>query len=213
MCLPSLNKVKQIKQEEWNITVDIFNKPLKFKLDTGAKCNVFSKSQIESLGLTIQLKPTNTRLISYSGNAIDVEGTIILRVFYRGMQYLLQFYVINYPVQAILGLKACEELKVIRRVEEISKTANAEFEAYEYVFSTGGIRCLPVTHHIEIDKNVEPVVHAPGQVPAALRPKIQAELDRMEKLGVISPVTTPTEWVSSLVTDKTRFVCALTPKI
>ena len=68
-------------------------------------------------------------------------------------------------------------------------------------FSTGVIGCLPdVTHHIEIDKNVKPVVHAPCQVPAALRPKIQAELDCMEKLGVILPVTTPTEWVSSLVT-------------
>ena len=30
-------------EEEWNITVEIFNKPLKFKLDTGAKCNVLPK--------------------------------------------------------------------------------------------------------------------------------------------------------------------------
>ena len=27
-------------EEKWNITVEIYNKPLKFKLDTGAKCNV-----------------------------------------------------------------------------------------------------------------------------------------------------------------------------
>jgi hypothetical protein len=30
----------------------------------------------------------------------------------------------------------------------MSKTANAEFEAYEDVFSTAGIGCLPVTHLI-----------------------------------------------------------------
>ena len=51
-------------------------------------------------------------------------------------------------------------------------------------------------------------MHVPCQVPAALCPKIQVELDCMEKLGVISPVTTPSEWVSLLVTvvkpDKIR---------
>ena len=83
------------------------------------------------------------------------------------------------------------------------KTFNAEcdiFEVYSDVFFTSSIGCLPVTHHIEIDKTVKPVVHVPRQVPAALRSKIQEESDRMEKLGVVTPISTPTEWVSSLVT-------------
>ena len=109
-------------------------------------------------------------------------------------------------MQAILGLKACEQLNVIQRVEEMSKTLNSErdiFVAYEDVFSTNSIGCLPITYHIE-----RPIIHAPRQVPAAFRPKIQKELDRMEKLGVVEPTTIPTEWVSSLVTvvkpNKTR---------
>ena len=52
------------------------------------------------------------------------------------------------------------------------------------------------------------MVHPPRNVPAALRPKIKAALDRMEQMGVISSVTCPTELVSSLVTvvkpDKIR---------
>ena len=106
-------------------------------------------------------------------------------------------------MQAILGLKACEQLNVIQRVEGMSKTLHSEcdvFVAYKDVFSPSSTGCLPITYHIEIDKNMKPVIHAPRQVPAALRPKIQEELDRMEKLGVVVPTTTPTEWVSSLVT-------------
>ena len=119
---------------------------------------------------------------------------------YKDKQYSLEFCVVNKPVQAILGLRACEEMKLIQRIEEMSEiSVKAEckfFNVYEDVFSTSSVGCPPVTHHIEIDRNVKPVVHAPRKVPAALRPKVQEELNRMEKLDVI----TPTEWVSSLVT-------------
>ena len=73
-------------------------------------------------------------------------------------------------------------MKVIQRVEEMSNSLEAEcdiFVAYEDVFSTASIGCLPITHHIEIDKNVKPIIHAPRQVPAALRPRIKEELDRI----------------------------------
>ena len=121
-------------------------------------------------------------------------------------------------MQAILGLKACEQLNVIQRVEEMSKTLNSErdiFVAYKDVFSTNSIGCLPITYHIETDKDVRPVIHATRQVPAALRPKIQEEFDRMEKLGVVEPTIIPTEWVSSLVTvvKPNKIRCASTPKI
>ena len=164
-------KTHSSTEEEWNITVEIYNKLLRFKLDTGAKCNVLP---IEKLDSSIQLKPTTTRLVSYSGNLVEPEGTVVLPVSYRDKQYSLQFYFVNKPVQAILGLKACEQLNVIQRVEEINKTLKSErdiFVAYKDVFSTNSIGCLLTTYYIEIDKNVRPVIHAPRQVPAALRPK------------------------------------------
>ena len=40
----------------------------------------------------------------------------------------------------------------------------------------------------------------PRRVPVALRDKLKAELDRMEKQHVISKITEPTDWVNSLVT-------------
>ena len=124
----------------------------------------------------------------------------------------MQFYVLGQPAtQAILGLKSCEQLNLIYRVEEMCKSPSTEegiFDKYEDLFSTASIGCLPITHHIEIDEKVKPVVHAPRHVPAALRPKIKNELDRMEQTEVISPVTNPTDWVTSLVTivkpDKIR---------
>lgn len=44
-----------------------------------------------------------------------------------------------------------------------------------------------------------PVVHAPRKVPVPQRAKVDEELKRMEKLGVIVRQEEPTEWVNSLV--------------
>ena len=42
------------------------------------------------------------------------------------------------------------------------------------------------------------VVHAAGKVTVALREKVKAELDRMEKLNVITKGDEPTKWVNSM---------------
>ena len=74
------NKIAGVSStdDDWNITVDILNQSLEFKLDIGAKCNVLSKSVITNLDSSIQLKRINTRLVSYTGNVLTVEGTVIL---------------------------------------------------------------------------------------------------------------------------------------
>ena len=58
---------------------------------------------------------------------------------------------------------------------------------------------MPKVYKIVVDPSVSPVVHPPRRVPIAIQPKLKEELDRMESLGVISKVTEPTDWVSSLV--------------
>ena len=52
---------------------------------------------------------------------------------------------------------------------------------------------------MQLKPEVQPVVHAARKVTVALREKVKAELDRMEKLKVISKVDEPTKWVNSMV--------------
>ena len=195
------------------VTVEIQQQNVKFKLDTGGRCNVLPEHIYENLHFSSQLMKTNTRLVSYSGNVMEVEGEVMLDTLYKGQKYPVQFYVVQPATQAIciLGLKSCEQLNLIYRVEEMCKRQSTEegiFDKYEDLYSTASIGCLPITHQLETNEKVKPVVHATRLDPAALRPKIKAELDRMEQMEVISPVTNPTDWVSSLVTivkpDKIR---------
>ena len=63
-----------------------------------------------------------------------------------------------------------------------------------------GIGRLQVKHHIELKEQVsQVVVHAPRKVPISLRNRLHKELNKIEKLNIVSKVDEPTDWVNSLV--------------
>ena len=74
----------------------------------------------------------------------------------------------------VLGLKTCEELQPVKRVETLSDDRYADT--------------------FELDSKHKPVVHPPRKVPITIRSKVKEELQRMERLEVIERVHEPTDW-------------------
>ena len=72
------------------------------------------------------------------------------------------------------------------------------FQEYSDVFK--GIGCLEGSHHIRIDPTVKPVVHPPRRVTVTLKDPVKKELECMNKEGIVTLVSDPTYWVSSMVT-------------
>ena len=61
-----------------------------------------------------------------------------------------------------------------------------------------GIGQFPGDYTIRLCDNSQPVINAPQKCPISIFPKVKAELDKMVKLGVITLVDEPTDWVSSV---------------
>ena len=57
---------------------------------------------------------------------------------------------------------------------------------------------LPGTYTIRTDPSISPVQHARHKVPIEYKEPIEATLEEMVDLGIITSVSEPTEWVSSL---------------
>ena len=70
---------------------------------------------------------------------------------------------------------------------------------HKYADVFQGLGTLLGQYHIEIDRDVNPIVHGPPRVPMALRDKLKHELHEMVNDDIIAPVSEPTEWVSSLL--------------
>ena len=62
-----------------------------------------------------------------------------------------------------------------------------------------GIGCLPGDYDIQLNKDVEPVVHPPRKVPVPKKETMKTELDQMVADKIVIPVTEPTDGVSSVL--------------
>jgi len=69
---------------------------------------------------------------------------------------------------------------------------------YKELFD-GQVGHIPKKLTIKIDPKMAPVVLSARRIPYALRPRVKAELDRMQKMGIIEPITEPTDLVRWLL--------------
>ena len=61
-----------------------------------------------------------------------------------------------------------------------------------------GIGQFPGEYTIRLHDNAQPVTYAPQKCPISIHPRVRAELDKIVKLSVITPVDEPTGWASSV---------------
>ena len=122
------------------------------------------------------------------------------------------FIVTDDHLSPIIGLPTSENLRLIRRgVDSVNRINNIE-RSYPECF--GEIGCLGHTYHIESKPGDMPVVTPPRKIPHSLKPKLKKELDRMEKMDIIEPVETPTDWANAMVIVEKpngRYVFVLIP--
>ena len=62
------------------------------------------------------------------------------------------------------------------------------------------------SYQICIDNSIEPVQHAPRQVPVAFRDKLKETLDTLVEQQITQTVTEPTPWINSMVVVQRKMI-------
>ena len=154
---------------------------------------------MDSFHLKPKITPSAIKLKAYNGSPIGVVGKFVSPIEYRGKKHKVLLIVVDSDSMPILGLKACERLNLIKRVNTVNPVKMKSQIKAKYSDCFGEIGCLDKVHHIEMKENVKPVVMSARKVPIALKKKLKSELDRMEKLGCIRKVEEPADWVNGMV--------------
>lgn len=187
--------------------------PVFMQVDCGASCNVLPEKYVPA---GTMLTNTTKKLRMYSNHLVSVLGTckLHLRNPKTSKRYLVPFYVIKGSTKLpLIGSNAAQQMKLITvNYENIAKIdgdtdiaatettntpdASEIFSTYKDVFSGRG--CMPGAVTLHVDESVKPHIAPPRRVPLTMQPKLKAELERLEKEGVIEKVEEPTDWCSSL---------------
>ena len=96
-----------------------------------------------------------------------------------------------------MEMKLIEVSPDIVRVNHIQKDGEQLDKQYSDVFE--GIGCLPGDYMMDVDETIKPVQDVPRRVPVPLKAKLKEKIDDLVKTGIITKVTEPTPWISSMV--------------
>lgn len=183
-------------EESWVAPMLVNNQTINFKLDSGAVANVIPVSYLDKINQKINIKKTGRpNLKSYTLHPLPIIGTCYLKCSYKNINKNLLFYVVNLNSVPILGLKACLEFNLIKRVDSIDVNVNENNEnknsnfieslLNKYKFLFEGIGCLKKPYQIKLKDNAKPVIHATRKVPFALIEQFKLTLNELEKQNII----------------------------
>ena len=183
-------------------TMEINGKQVELKIDTGAKCNVITLDLFKSLSGGEEIDQSRAlQLIAYGGDTLSTLGTENFECNLKSRHRNLEFHVVNRQVTPLLGLVDSLSLNLIQlhievhEVDTVDAFRAALLDEYKDLFE-GDLGNLPVIYKMRLDPDATPVVRPPRKVPIAMEESVKGELDRMVKIGAITPVSEPTKWVS-----------------
>ena len=202
----SENQVNSLKDDKWLTNLTISNKSLSFRIDTGAKCNILVKSEYDSLAKRskVELQKSNRTLKSFSNHKIKPVGSVTLPVRYKDKECNVTFEVVNLDQENIISGNVAENLGLVQRVSTVNDQKSYEELTRDFPDLVKTTGTLPGEYTIKIEENAQGVVHPARRLPAALKQKAIDKLKEMEENGYITPVSEPTEWVSSMVVSSRK---------
>lgn len=196
--------VSAMMSDKWTVPLVINGTLVTLKLDTGAKANLISLSDIRQMKEKPKIQRAKSALSDYNGQKIESFGTCRLKVMVKHKLHYLFFSVVAEERESLLGDKACEDLGLVRRVYCVNRDVKLQNDSVDNIVHSfadvfKGLGTLPFTYKIVLKDDAKPVIHAARRVPAPLKDKLQKELDRLVTLGVIRKIEEPTDWVNSMV--------------
>ena len=118
-----------------------------------------------------------------------------MQIEWKGSVQTLKFYVVKGSYGALLGYQTCISFGLIQVVHQLSLTADKFADLFDGV---GKLKDRKVRIHI--DETVKPVAQRTRRTPFHLRPKVEAELQKLLDDDIIQRVKDePTSWISPIV--------------
>ena len=186
--------------EAVSIPVVVAGKEIVMEVDTGAAVTVIPKEIYLQHYSHLPLAPCTSQLKTYSGAVLPVAGEIMVDVKYQGQSSELPLVVAEIKNQPpVLGRNWLSVIRLNwKELFKVSTMAEELTTKYKSVFGEGLGTIKEFEARIKVKPDANPKFHKARPVPYALKGAVEAELERLEKEGIISKVE-HSEWAAPIV--------------
>ena len=183
--------------KSWKVQLLVDNKEVSFKLDTSAEVTAITEQSYQSIGSPCLQKPQK-QLRGPNKHPLDVIGTFTTTVSYKNKSCSTDIYVVRNLVHNLLGLLMIADLHLIVLVDAIQSDRATLQQKFPSHFT--GLGTLQNKYDIRLKPDAKPFTLSTARhVPIPLHAKVQAELEYMQSLNVISKVDQPTPRCAGMV--------------
>ena len=198
---PSTSVQRGVRQPQILANVLLNGQPLALEIDTGAATSLINEETYRNLWENPPvLQPAHECLRSYLGEKIPLLGSTRVNIKYGDQSADVQVLVVQGKRANLFGRDWLKEIRL--DWGSIMKVGSTELEdtlnKYSDVFreELGELKDMQVK--IDITVPAQPRFYKHRNIAYALRERVESELERLEKQGVIEPVKY-SEWAAPIV--------------
>ena len=187
-----------------NLTIN--GKELLMEIDTGSSVSIISEGTFDKrFADNILLTPSTSKLRTYTGEVMPVVGMAEVDIEYKGQKQCMSLLVVPGNGPSLLGRNWLKHIQLDwREVNRISTSGNSVEAAHSVLQKYPDLMrddigtINGVKGHLQVNSEAEPRFCKARNVPYALRDKVEEELSRLERDGIIEPVEL-SDWAAPIV--------------
>ncbi|EFP03733.1 hypothetical protein CRE_01522 [Caenorhabditis remanei] len=201
------NQSKSVKPSMW---VNVGSQMLKFQLDTGSEITLISEKSWKAIGAP-ELEEVPHRIACANGTEMIVKGRVLVSFELKGVQYSEYAYV-RQEFTNLIGMSWLAHSPEVREALDVVvstvTTAVAEKDSnqlrmslqteFPKVFEDTLGLCTKEKAQVRTLPNVKPTFKKSRPVPYGSEKPVEAELKRLENMGVIERIS-HSDWASPTV--------------
>ena len=181
----------------WRLSLLLNDMSTVFDIDTGAEVSVISEERHRKIG-SPSLSPPGKTLRGPSNYALPVTGYFTGVLKHGCVETQQEIYVVRNLHRHLLGRPAIDALGLAVRVGAIFSGDTSPVQLFPKMFQ--GLGKLQGEYEIKLRPDFKPfAISVPRRVAVPLLGNVREEIERMERLGVITKVVVPTDWCAGMV--------------
>lgn len=201
----TMYKVTSTKTKPIIAMVKMNGREMQMEVDTGASMSIISDSTYRTLQTaphTAALQKSEVKLTTYTGENVPVLGSVDVTVTYGTQVKELSVLVVQGNGPSLLGRDWLREIRLdwqqLHQMNQEPAMWQEVVERHSDLFKDELGLVKGVTAKIQLDPQAQPKFLRSRPVPYALRDKVEEELDRLEKAGIIEKVSS-SDWATPIV--------------